>query len=186
MSYAILIIIVLLADQLSKALIFAFGVEGFTIIPNLLAFDNTVNTGMAFGWLGGKAWAMPVFIGVTAVAMIVFLFLLIKTKSNRKFLKVALALILCGALGNFIDRIVLEGVRDFIALSVKNIPFLNFNCNVADIAITVGAVMLILDLLFIDEDAIFRFGKKKRELQNLDDAAVALNKNSDNKAEHDE
>ena len=184
MSYAILIMAVLLADQLSKAIIFALGIEGLTIIPSLLAFDKVVNTGMAFGWFGNKEWAMPMFIGITAIAMLVFLILLIRTRKSRKFLKVALALILCGALGNFIDRVILEGGRDFIALSVGNIPFLNFNCNIADIAITVGAVMLVLDLLFIDEDAIFRFGKKKKEKQKLDQAADALDKNTD-KVEQD-
>lgn len=100
-------------------------------------------------------------------------------------MRTALALILCGALGNFIDRVVLEGVRDFIALSVGNISFLNFNCNVADIAITAGAVMLILDLLFIDEDAIFRFGKKDKEKRDLDDAAGSLKKDVSDSAEQD-
>ena len=62
MAYAIIIFAVLFADQLSKALIFAFNVEGLTIIPGLLALDKTMNTGMAFGMLGDKEWAIPVFI----------------------------------------------------------------------------------------------------------------------------
>ena len=185
MAYAIIIFAVLFADQLSKALIFAFNVEGLTIIPGLLALDKTMNTGMAFGMLGDKEWAIPVFIAVTSVAMVVFLVLLVKTKPSRRFMRTALALILCGALGNFIDRVVLEGVRDFIALSVGNISFLNFNCNVADIAFTAGAVMLILDLLFIDEDAIFRFGKKDKEKRDLDDAAGSLKKDVSDSAEQD-
>ena len=44
MAYAIIIFAVLFADQLSKALIFAFNVEGLTIIPGLLALDKTMNT----------------------------------------------------------------------------------------------------------------------------------------------
>lgn len=59
MAYAIIIFAVLFADQLSKALIFAFNVEGLTIIPGLLALDKTMNTGMAFGMLGDKEWAIP-------------------------------------------------------------------------------------------------------------------------------
>lgn len=113
MAYAIIIFAVLFADQLSKALIFAFNVEGLTIIPGLLALDKTMNTGMAFGMLGDKEWAIPVFIAVTSVAMVVFLVLLVKTKPSRRFMRTALALILCGALGNFIDRVVLEGVARF-------------------------------------------------------------------------
>lgn len=185
MAYAIIILAVLFADQLSKALIFAFGVQNLTLVPDLLAFDKVMNTGMAFGMLGDKEWAIPVFIAVTAVAMAVFLVLLFKVKRSRRFLKVALALILCGALGNFIDRVVLEGVRDFIALSVGNISFLNFNCNVADIAITAGAVMLIIDLLFIDEDAVFRFGKKEKEKKGVNDAADSLKKNAEDTSEQD-
>lgn len=184
MAYAIIIFAVLFADQLSKALIFAFNVEGLTIIPGLLALDKTMNTGMAFGMLGDKEWAIPVFIAVTSVAMVVFLVLLVR-QTEPPLMRTALALILCGALGNFIDRVVLEGVRDFIALSVGNISFLNFNCNVADIAITAGAVMLILDLLFIDEDAIFRFGKKDKEKRGLDDAAGSLKKDVSDSAEQD-
>lgn len=185
MVYAIIIFAVLFIDQLSKALVFAFGVENVSIIPGFLGIDKVMNPGMAYGMLGDKAWAMPVFIAVTALAMVVFLILLIRVKRKKRFLRVALSLILCGALGNFIDRILLEGVRDFIALSVGNISFLNFTCNVADIAITAGAVMLILDLLFIDEDAVFKFGNKHKEKKDVNEAADALNKNAEDPTEQD-
>ena len=184
MVYAIIIFAVLFADQLSKALVFAFHVKNLSIIPGFLGIDEVLNDGMAYGMLGDKPWAMPVFIAVTAVAMIVFLVLLVRVKPKKRFLRVALALILCGALGNFIDRVVLQSVRDFIALSVGNISLLNFTCNVADIAITVGAVMLILDLLFIDEDAVFR-PDKHREKNDLDEAAGSLQKNADGSEEQD-
>lgn len=165
MVYAIVIFGVLFVDQLTKALAYGFAWEHITLLPNLLELDYLpgLNTGMAFGLLGNKPWAIPVFLTVTALAMVVLVVLLVRVKRSRRFLRTALALVLCGALGNFIDRAVLEGVRDFISLSVGNVSFLNFNCNVADIAITAGAVMLILDLLFIDEEAVFRSGKKKQE-----------------------
>ena len=78
-----------------------------------------------------------------------------------------------GAAGNLIDRLVEQQVRDFILVSVGNIGFLNFNCNVADIAITVGAVLFLLALLFVDKDALFRFRKQKKQEEQAVLEAVA-------------
>ena len=73
-----------------------------------------------------------------------------------------LALILSGAIGNFIDRMTLTYVRDMIHVIIdfgkgEIFPYI---FNVADMALVVGAIMLIVHLLFLDKDALFRSHKK--------------------------
>ena len=55
-----------------------------------------------------------------------------------------------------------------------NLGFTSFWNNVADLVITAGAVMFILALLFIDDDALFRFGKRKKEEKTVEEAAASL------------
>lgn len=177
MSYLLLFLLVLFADQITKAI--AFAVMGpksslLTWIPDFLGIDTTVNTGVSFGWFGDKPWAMPVFIAVTAVALVVFFIFFIKTARRKRFLRVALVLIMAGAAGNLIDRSVMSGVRDLIWM---NFGFVQFSNNLADIAIFIGAVMFILALLFVDDDAVFRPNKKKEE-KELEEAAADLNEHA--------
>ena len=168
MAYAFIIFLALLADQLSKAVAAALNLQDVQVIPGLLGFDFTYNTGIAYGSFGDAEWLQPTVIAVTCVALVVFFIALIKVGKGRKCLRTGISLIMVGAAGNLIDRLVEQKVRDFILVSVGDIGFLNFNCNVADIAITVGAVLFILALLFVDKDAIFRFGKEKKK----DEAAL--------------
>ena len=86
-------------------------------------------------------------------------------KRGSKWLNVTIAIIIAGALGNFIDRLALKGVRDFIYVTF----FANFN--VADIAITVGAIMLVVYVLFLDKDALFKIKKKDGAGENKDENA---------------
>ena len=168
MAYAFIFFIVLLVDQGSKALAAALHFDNIQIIPRLIGFDFTYNPGIAYGSFGDAPWLQPTVIAVTCVAIVAFFVALIKVGKGRKCLRTGIVLIMVGAAGNLVDRLVEQQVRDFILVSVGNIGFLNFNCNVADIAITVGAVLFILALLFVDKDALFRFGKQKKK----DEAAL--------------
>ena len=177
MGYLLLFLLVLFADQITKAIAFAvMGPESslHIWIPDFLGIKTTVNTGVSFGWFGDKPWAMPVFIAVTAVALVVFFIFFIKTARRKRFLRVALVLIMVGAAGNLIDRSVMSGVRDLIWM---NFGFVQFSNNLADIAIFIGAVMFILALLFVDDDAVFRPNKKKEE-KELEEAAADLNEHA--------
>ena len=135
--YALLVIGL---DQLSKFLV--YGTAARSIIGNALWFESTLNTGVAFSMFSGKSF---VFVIVACVASAV-LFYLIYTKKflKRKSEKISLALILGGTISNAIDRIIFGGVRDFIYLK-----FINFAIfNVADMAITIGAILLCVVIIF--------------------------------------
>ncbi len=178
MLYALLFFVLLLVDQLTKALAYATEVSHLAIIPGYFEIDmlrnpatDNLNTGMSFGIAGDEPWAIPVFIAITCVALVVFLIVVMKLPSKKRFLRVSIVFIMAGAAGNLIDRVALGGVRDFIYM---NFGFTSFWNNVADLAITAGAVMFILALLFVDDDAVFRFGKKKKEKQAVAEAAASL------------
>ena len=125
---------VIAVDQLTKFLI--YGTHARSIIGNLLWFESSLNTGVAFSMFEGKSY---IFIITSLLASAVFVWLIISKKyfANR-YEKITLGIILGGTLGNVIDRIIFNGVRDFIYLK-----FINFAIfNVADMAITLGAIAL--------------------------------------------
>ena len=139
-------LVVILADQLSKTLIIS------TFRPNdshwVTSFFNVVrvhNTGAAFSFLAGAAgWQRWFFVGLGAVAA-VFIVWMLRNHAGQKLFCWALALILGGALGNVIDRLLHGYVVDFIQVHWRGWYFPSFN--IADSAITVGAGLLILDEL---------------------------------------
>ena len=179
MVLGIVFLAILLLDQVSKAVAFAAlgcpTLEPVTVIPGFLEFDCIRNPGASYGLLADWDFAQPFLIIVTCVALIVMLVVLVKLQKSKRFLRGSLAVIMAGAAGNLVDRIVQSSVRDFIKLSVNGVGFLNFNCNVADIAVTVGAVMLILALLFVDRDSLVRsLMHKKKEKEEVPAAAAEL------------
>ena len=137
---------VILLDQLTKTLIsrtFELN-DSHTVTP----FFNLVrahNTGAAFSFLAGAdGWQRWFFIGLGGVAAVFIVWLLARHGGQRLF-GWALALILGGALGNVIDRVLHGHVVDFLQVHWGGAYFPSFN--VADSAITIGAVLLILDEL---------------------------------------
>ncbi|MBV8626681.1 MAG: lipoprotein signal peptidase [Paraburkholderia sp.] len=139
-------LIVILFDQLSKIAIskvFAYG-ESVAITP----FFNLVlvyNRGAAFSFLAAAGgWQRWAFTGLGVVAALVICYLLKRHGTQRLFCT-ALALILGGALGNVIDRLVYGHVIDFLDFHVRNWHWPAFN--LADSAITIGAALLVFDEL---------------------------------------
>ncbi len=136
------------------------------IIPELLKFKLTYNTGAAFSFLGEYPWAITVFIVLTILVILAiiafFAYKLLTKKPISKWLAISLSLTFGGALGNLIDRIWLGKVRDFIFV------FYNTNIfpaifNVADICLVVGVIMICVYLLFLDKDAVFKFSKEAKD-----------------------
>lgn len=117
----------------------------------LLPFLNLTlvyNTGAAFGFLSGASgWQNVFFMAVALVASVVVIAMLRKLGSKDVQLAFALALVLGGALGNLIDRLVHGYVIDFVDFYIASWHFWTFN--VADSAITIGAILLVLDSIGI-------------------------------------
>jgi signal peptidase II len=117
--------------------------ERVEVLP-VLDFTLLHNTGAAFSLLAGASgWQRWFFIGLAFAVSLMLLVWIWRTPRGEKLLPLALALILGGALGNVIDRIVHGFVVDFIHVHWGAAYFPAFN--IADSAITVGAALLILD-----------------------------------------
>jgi signal peptidase II len=119
-------------------------------LPVLPSFNLTLlyNRGAAFSFLSDAGgWQRWFFIGVSLFAVVLISFWLRKLKPEQWLLALALALVLGGAIGNLIDRLWLGHVIDFVQVYYRSFYWPAFN--VADSAITVGAVLAVWDGLFV-------------------------------------
>lgn len=114
-------------------------ISGKTIINGVLSFVYTENTGAAFGMLENKRF---VFIAVTIIILAIFIYILVTKKIKSLIFNTAAGLIIGGGIGNMIDRILNGYVIDYIKISFFPAVF-----NIADMAITIGAIMLFIYLL---------------------------------------
>ncbi|MCV2369279.1 signal peptidase II [Roseateles oligotrophus] len=139
-----LALIVILLDQFTKVLILGNFQLGDS--RSVTGFFNVVrvhNTGAAFSFLAGAAgWQRWFFVGLGAVAT-VFITVMLRRHGQQTLFALALSLILGGAIGNVIDRLLHGYVIDFIQVHSSGWYFPSFN--IADSAISVGAVLLIWD-----------------------------------------
>ncbi len=143
-----LVALLVLLDQLSKHLSVYYLTEGqpFTVFPGfdlLLAY----NSGAAFSFLsdagGWQRWFL------SAVSLLVSAFIVVwlwRLPKSQTLLVLALSFILGGALGNLYDRVVLGQVVDFISLYYGTYRFATFN--IADAAISIGALLMIIDVFY--------------------------------------
>ena len=141
-------ILVIAADQISKHWFVAnFNLyEQMVVIPDLFSWTLAYNRGAAFSFLANEAgWQRWFFAVIALVVSTVLLVWLKRLKANETWLAIALALVLGGAIGNLYDRVVLGHVVDFILVHWKTQWYFPA-FNIADSAITVGAVMLALDM----------------------------------------
>lgn len=144
----LIVTLVIILDQLTKQWITRTMEIGDSnpLINNFLYITYHRNSGAAFGILQGQ---MIFFYIVTAIAVIgVGIWLRKLNMKREKVLTVALALILGGTLGNFIDRVIYQAVIDFIHTIWWGWQFPIFN--VADMALTVGTVLLAFDMFILD------------------------------------
>ena len=115
------------------------------------------NTGAAFSFLGDAGgWQRWFFICLTLIVSTFIVIWIYGLKANQRWIACALAMILGGALGNLWDRINLGYVIDFIDISIIFLPWRIFNpwpaFNIADSAITIGAIMLIIDAIWFNNE----------------------------------
>ena len=137
---------VVVLDQFTKTLITrSFQLNDIRTITPFFDLVRAHNTGAAFSFLAGASgWQRWFFIGLGAVAAVFIVWLLARHRDQRLFCW-ALALVLGGAVGNVVDRILHGHVVDFIQVHWGGAYFPSFN--VADSAISIGAALLILDEL---------------------------------------
>ena len=147
-------------DQATKLIAVQQLRESVTIIPGLLNLTLSFNTGALFGWLADadNSWRRLVLIAVPFLAVIVIGVLLARTPVRQALSRIGLSLILGGAGGNLVDRILFDRVTDFFDVYAGWSPardilefFFGVNrwptFNVADMGLTCGASLLIIDAL---------------------------------------
>ena len=138
------VLVILVIDQLTK-LYFLNTLSYGERIPVLPFFDFVLlfNTGAAFSFLANHdGWQRWFFVGIGFVAIIVISWLLRRHQHEPRFMW-GLALILGGAIGNVIDRLLWGHVVDFLLFFYDNWYYPAFN--IADSCITVGAILIIFD-----------------------------------------
>lgn len=142
-------VLVVAFDHLTKWMIVKW-VPMYDKIPinSFINITHQRNTGAAFSFLADAGGWQKWFFIVLAVAVSAFIvtWLWRIRAAGQVVLSAGLALVLGGAVGNVIDRIVRDSVVDFVQVLIAGWPFPSFN--IADSAITVGAAFLIIDALF--------------------------------------
>jgi len=144
---------ILLLDQASKWLVLTT-LEPYQVIELVPNLNLTLmfNTGAAFSFLSDAGgWQRWVFAGFAIAVTLALVVWLLRLKPYERWLAAALALIIGGALGNLIDRMLLGHVVDFVQVYLPFLPFAIFNpwpaFNVADSAITIGVALLVIESL---------------------------------------
>jgi signal peptidase II len=141
---------VLAADRATK-----FAIEHYTspffrhfIISDIVVLIHSQNPGIAFGMFSNSSspWLAPVLLVSAAAVMIFIAWLLVTGRGGGALAQCGLALILGGAAGNALDRIIHGGVTDFLEVRLWKYVWPAFN--VADSAITVGAILVLFELFF--------------------------------------
>ncbi|WP_099222186.1 signal peptidase II [Listeria costaricensis] len=147
MYYYLITLAVLVLDQLTKYIVvqtMEVG-ESITVIPGFLYWRSYRNTGGAWSILEGHMW---LFYIVTIVVVGIIIYIMHKYAKGQPLFSVSLALILGGAVGNFIDRLLHQEVVDFISTVWGDYYFPIFN--VADMSLCVGVVLMLI-YVFLDD-----------------------------------
>ncbi|WP_312684160.1 signal peptidase II [Mammaliicoccus sciuri] len=143
------IIILIALDQLTKFLIvksLEVG-ESIKVISNFLYITSHRNQGAAWGILQGKMWLFY----IVTIVVLVILFMFFKNEGyGRPDVQLGLSLLIAGSIGNFIDRLFRGEVVDFVDTYIFSYNFPIFN--VADAALTIGVIVLIIVILFEDKE----------------------------------
>lgn len=165
--FDLLFLIFLVAvDQYTKhiAVIKLKNKPAFGLIDGVLEFNYLENRGAAFGMLQNQKMFF-VFIALVFLGVIAYVLFRVPCEKKYNRLHILLIMISGGAIGNLIDRLRLEYVVDFIYFVWINFPIFN----VADIYVTLGTTILVINVLFVYKENDFNFlsfnQKKIRELK---------------------
>ena len=159
----LLVAVALLAlDLITKAIVAhtMYVGQSVEIIPKFLYFTYVRNTKAAFGSAFGLEKALGddairiIFLIITVLAVGVFCWLLYRCRRRHILMRVSIALIIAGAIGNFIDRLCLHYVRDFVEIVFFgcDVPLLGESFaifNIADVGLTVGVILFLVYFIAI-------------------------------------
>jgi signal peptidase II len=144
-----IVVFIVIADQVTKALVLASLPlhESMTVIPGLVDFTHVRNTGAAFGLLNAADFPYKgaIIAFVAAAALVGVGIYAAALPAHQRAARLGLTLVVGGAIGNLIDRIRQGYVLDFVDVYWREHHFWAFN--VADSAITIGVIIMILDLM---------------------------------------
>jgi signal peptidase II len=141
---------ILVADRATK-----FAIERYTnifyrrpIIPRFVTLVHNRNPGIAFGFFSESTspWVTPMLLALAAAMILLLAWLLLSGRAGSALAQFGLALILGGAAGNALDRILHRVVTDFLEVRLGSYVWPAFN--VADSAITIGAILVLIELMF--------------------------------------
>jgi len=139
-------------DQVTKFIAedrIAYGVR-IEWIPNFLYMTHLHNEGAAWGILPGQTWF---FLIMSMIALAVFGYFAISIDFKKAFFySISIVLLISGTIGNFIDRVRFGWVVDFIDVYLGNYNYPVFNF--ADIYLTVGTILLGIDILFLESKRV--------------------------------
>lgn len=140
--YLLVLLVLIIGDQALKFFVF-YNIPSMgdhPLIPGLISLTNIRNTGAAWSMLEGK---MVFFYVITAIAVVVLLYLFFKSEKNQYLYRFSLVFLFAGTIGNAIDRFTRHYVIDMFNLEFINFPIFNL----ADTYITIGVIILIIYLL---------------------------------------
>ena len=148
-----------LLDQITKILAADRLADGpFVLIPGVFELRYLENRGAAFGMLQNQR---VFFLVLTIVFLAVITYIYLKIPADRKYLplRILAIVVTAGAVGNFIDRLILVYVRDFLYFSLIDFPIFN----VADIYVTVSAFVFFVLVLTYYKDSDLEFLSEKKD-----------------------
>ena len=156
---ALLVCVLLFVDLITKAAAEASTIRQSSYFLGIIRLWYTSNPGIAFGIFGDNPVAMEVMSYVTIVLALLIAVMFFTIFRKNLPVRICLAVVEAGALGNMIDRFCLGYVRDFVDVQPVGFGI----CNIADFFITGGVVAVVICILFIGKDAVFPLTKKWRE-----------------------
>jgi signal peptidase II len=149
-KYFLATVLIVILDHVTKLMVRSrLGYDRvLEIIPGYLRFSYLNNTGVAFGFFDKveSVWKPYILGAMAVIALGIILYYSSRMPPDRKLLQLALAVVMGGIAGNFLDRIIRGYVIDFIEFHIRD-KFYWPSFNIADSAITVGIALLLIDAL---------------------------------------
>lgn len=144
MIFSIITLLLVISDQMSKLAVLKYikPLGSVKVIENIFSLTYVENRGAAFGILQNARW---VFLVMTTIILIVLIYYKVKYKPESKIMNISLCLLISGAVGNMIDRVFRGFVVDMIEVTFINYPVFN----VADCFVVIGAILLMIYIMFI-------------------------------------